>query len=1014
MKIANQAISNYQFTLVIFLLLVLSGVVSFLTMPRSEDPQIAPGGTSVIAVYPGANPADMEELLVDPIETKINELDDIKRINSFCTDGLCVTDVEFHADVDMDETYSRFVQKVNSIRPDLPQDLLDLRIVRWSLSDYVIILQLALLSDTATFQVLDEEAQRLEKLLEKVPGVKKVRLWGIPRREVRISMDLEKLAQNHIPLNRVIQAVQAANYNIPAGYIDAGSRRFNIKTSGSFQSIDQIKDTIIHAYGDKVVHLRDVAEVFFSHQDDLYHTRVRGHRGIFVTVNQKDKTNIFRVMEDIDRRLDEFREKLPPSISLEKVFDQSSSVSRRLNTFFMNLLQGLILVGIVILLSLGLRASFIVILAIPVSIFVSLGFVDLSGYGLQQMTIAGFVISLGLLVDNAIVVTEVISRFIAKGHSRVEAAVKGTSQVGWAVVSSTATTVLAFFPIAMLGYTTGDYIRSMPITVIFTLSASLLIALTLTPFLSSRLITAASFQRQSAVRRLLNWLIARTYSPALSRALKRPKSILALVVLLFAGSLFLFRFVGISFFPKAEKPQLVININTPEGSSLQHTDEAARRVEAILESTPRVITYASTIGRGTPQIHYNIDSKEPTASFAQIFLELDISDYRQVEGLIGSLRGQFRNFPGARIAIKELEQGPPVEAPIAIKVLGENLDILGRIARDVEDIFLSTPGTVNVENPQKAVRTDLRIRINRTKAGLLGIPIAEIDRTVRAGINGIPISRYRDKEGKEYDIVARLPLRGQSRISDLDRIYVNSLSGAAVPLSQIAGVEFESSSQEIDHFNFDRAVTITADVEAGFSVDVVTTDIIERLEAYNWPKGYRYYISGQRESQEESFGGMGRAVIIALVAIFAVLVLQFKSFSQPLIVFTAIPLALIGSILALLLTGNSFSFTAFIGLTSLVGIVVNNSIILVDYTNKLRAGGKSILEALKEAGETRFIPIILTTATTIGGLLPLTLRGGTLYAPMGWTIIGGLIVSTFLTLVVVPVLYTLYTPKHLK
>ena len=1013
MKIAKLAIHNYQFAIVIIFLLVLSGVVSFLSMPRSENPQMAPPGTSVIAIYPGASPTDIEELLIDPIESKINEMDDIKRINSYCKDGLGITAVEFHTEADMDETYSQIVQKINSIRGDLPEDIMDLSIRRWNMSDFVIILQLALLSETAPYTVLDEEARRLEKHLEKVPGVKKVKRWGIPEREVRIALDLERLAQIGIPMSQVIIAVQAANFNIPGGHIDAGARRFNIKTSGSYESVDQIKDTIIHVYGEKVVYLRDVADVHFTHKDDLYFTRVKGRRGIFVTVNQKDETNIFEIMGVINEQLNIFQKKLPASITMEHVFDQSKSVSTRLSTFFMNLLQGLILVGIVVLAAVGLRASIIVILAIPISIFISLGFVDFSGYGLQQMTIAGFVIALGLLVDNAIVVTEVISRFMAKGFNRIEAAVKGTSQVGWAITSSTATTVLAFFPMVMLGYTTGDYIRSMPITVIFALSASLLVALTLTPFLASRLLSAESSRRESAVRRLLNWLITTSYKPALIRALKRPKTLLGLVLVVFAASLFLIPLIGVSFFPKAEKPQIVINIDTPEGSSLDRTDAAARLVESILDEVPQIITYATTVGRGNPQIHYNIDSKEPTANHAQIFVELNISHYREIEGLIGSLREKFRTFPGMSIAIKELEQGPHVEAPVAIKILGENMDSLGRIARDVEDLFLAVPGTVNVENPQKATRTDLRLRINRAKAGLLGIPIVEIDRTIRAGIAGVPISKYRDKEGKEYDILVRLPLEDKVRVSDLDRIYVNSLTGAAVPLRQIASLEFQSSLLEIDHFNFDRCATITSDVEPGFSVDDVTSRIISKLDDYSWPQGYRYYVSGQKESQEESFGSMGRAVIIALIAIFAVLVLQFRSFAQPLIVFTAIPLALIGSILALLMTGYSFSFTAFIGLTSLVGIVVNNSIILVDYTNKLRGAGKSVFEALIEAGETRFIPIILTSATTIGGLLPLTLRGGTLYAPMGWTIIGGLMVSTFLTLIVVPVLYTLYTPKNI-
>jgi len=1012
MKLPQLAITNYQFTITLILLLVISGVVSFITMPRSEDPQVAPSGTSVIVLYPGANPADMEQLVVDPIEEKINELDDIKRIESLCGDGLGVTEVEFHSGTDMDETYSKLVQKVNSIRNDLPEDIMELKIQRWLMSDFVIIFQIALISETASYKLLDDEAEQLKKTLEKVYGVKKVKKWAIPEQEVRVSLDLEKLSQKRITMNQVSAAIKTSNYNIPGGNIDIGSKRFNLKTSGSFQSLEEIRNTIVHTYGEKVVFLKDIADVRFDYEDNLYLARANGKRAIFVTVNQKEGTNIFQVMEKINQKIETFQEKLPSSISLYTVFDQSESVSRRLNSFFKNLLQGLILVGVVVLLAIGFRASIIVILAIPISIFISLGFVDLSGFGLQQMTIAGLVIVLGLLVDNAIVVTENISRFKKMGHSNQTAAVKGTSQIGWAIISATVTTVLAFLPIALMGYTTGDYIRSMPVTVIYALLASLLIALTLTPFLSSRFLKVEKNYKESKIRKLLNYLIENPYRKTLNFSLSHPKLMIFLVIGVFFISLSLFPLVGVSFFPKAEKPQLIINIDTPEGSSLEKTNAVTLHVEAVLKEQDEIKKFASSIGRGNPQIHYNVESKELTVSHAQVFMELKENNLKKTSKLISDLRRKFENYPGAQIEVKEIEQGPPVEAPVAIKILGENMDKLGEIALDVEKIFLSTPGTVNVYNPQKFPKTDLHIRINRAKAGMLGIPIVEIDRTIRASIAGFPVSKYRDEEGKEYNIVVRLPFVKKPKPEDLDRIYVTSLSGASVPLKQIASIVFQSSPKQITHYNFDRAVTITADVETGYSTDKVTRSIIAQLDQYQWPKGYEYYVAGQMESRQESFGGMGKAIIIALIAIFAVLVLQFKSFSQPLIVFTAIPLAIIGSIFALLITGNSFSFTAFIGLTSLVGIVVNNSIILVDYTNKLRAGGKTLTAALKEAGETRFVPIVLTTATTICGLLPLTLQGGTMYAPMGWTIIGGLLVSTFLTLIVVPVLYCLFTPKN--
>jgi multidrug efflux pump subunit AcrB len=1010
MKISDLAISNYQFTIILILLLVISGIVSLVTMPRSEDPATTPPGTNIIVIYPGASPTDMEQLVVDPVEEKINELDDIKRIESISADSLAVTAVEFHSGVDMDDTYSKLVQKINSIRSDLPIEITTLDIQRWMMSDYVIILQLALISETASFRELEDEAERLEKLLEKIYGVKRIKIWAIPEQEVRVSLDLEKLSQKKISMNQIIAAIQSSNFNIPGGNIDIASRRFNIKTSGSYESLEEISNTIVHAYGEKVVFLKDIADIRFDYEDNVYLARTNGKRCVFVTVNQKEGTNIFQVMDGVRIKLTEFQEKLPSSISLYTVFDQSESVSNRLSSFLNNLLQGLVLVGIVVFLAVGVRASVIVMLAIPISFMISIGFIDLSGYGLQQMSIAGLVIVLGLLVDNAIVVTENITRFMRMGHPKIKAAVEGTRQIGGAIISSTLTTILAFLPIAMMGYTTGDYIRSMPMTVIYTLSASLLVALTLTPFLSSRFLEVN--HRESPFRRFLNFMIAKTYKPTLNFALNRPKTTIFFIFCVFCFSLFMFQFVGISFFPKAEKPQIIINIDTPEGSSLQKTDAAARYVESVLERREEVKKYAVNVGRGNPQIHYNIESRELMVNHAQVFIELVKYDFKFIENLVRELRTEFDVFPGAKIEIKEIEQGPPVEAPIAIKFMGENMDILRKIARDVEGIFLATSGTVNVNNPQKTTIVDLHIQINRAKAGMLGVPMVEIDRTVRASIAGMPVSQYRDKEGNEYNIVVRLPFEDEQKPEDFDRITITSLTGAHIPLNQISSISFKSSPKQIDHFNFDRTVTITSDVEIGYSTDRVTRSIIAKLDEYQWPKGYRYYVSGEMESQQESFSGMGKAIVIAMIAIFAVLVLQFRSFSQPVIVFVAIPLAVIGSIFALLLTGNSFSFTAFIGLTSLVGIVVNNSIILVDYTNKLHTQGKSIIDSLKEAGETRFVPIILTTATTIGGLLPLTLRGGTMWGPSGWTIIGGLMVSTFLTTIIVPVLYLMLTKKH--
>ena len=1008
MILPKLVIENHQFTNILIILLIMFGVVSFITMPRSEDPQVTPAGSNVIVILPGANPSDIEELIVDPIEEVINELEDIKDIKSIASDGLAVIRVEFLSGSDPDDKYSDVVHKVNSIRNQLPEEIVSIDINKWTITD-VQILQIALMSDSARYRIMEQELDRLKRILERVSGVQKVKTWAFPEQEIRISLDLEKMAHYALSLNHVINAIKGSNQNIPGGNIDIGSRRFNIETSGSYESIDQISNTIIRAVNGKIIYLKDIAEVRQTYEDLSYIARFKEKRAVFLTLSQKEGTNIFSVMSNIKDKLDPFRSQLPTGIEMEVVFDQSESVASRLNGFFINLLQGLLLVGIVVFAAIGFRASFIVILAIPISLMIGLGFVDISGYGLQQMTISGMVIALGLLVDNAIVVIENISRFVKLGYNRTEAAIAGTSQIAWAIVSATATTVLAFVPMMMMQNVTGDFIRSMPVTVIYTLSASLLVSLLLTPYLSKKYLNISAGDRETPLRKLLNTFITTQYRMSLNFALLRPKRVLLGVIVIFILSLTLFPFIGISFFPKAEKPLFIINIDLPEGSSFDRTTEVAKSVESELGKHNGIVDFATNIGHGNPRIYYNVMPKTNTSNHAQILVKLKKYDNDLFSPLVNDLRKTFSTFPGVKIEIKEFEQGPPVEAPIAIRILGENLNTIKQIARDVEQAIRSTPGAINIHNPLATSRIDVKVEVNREKAALLGVPISEIDRTVRASMTGMSISKYRDLEGKEYDIIIRLPFQDKTRFEDFNHIFVTSLNGSQIPLKQLASIMFSTSPQEITHFSLERSVTITADVKSDLSVNEITMEIIEKLNKYQWPKGYQYGVGGELESREESFGGMMQAVIVALIGIFAVLVLQFRSYSQPLIVFSAIPLAIIGSIIALLLTRNTFSFTAFIGLTSLLGIVINNSIILVDYTNQLRRNGKDIISALKEAGETRFIPIVLTSATTVGGLLPLTLGGGTLWAPMGWTIIGGLIVSTFLTLIVVPVLYKLYT-----
>jgi len=1018
LKLPKHALSHYQFTLIGIILLVFMGISSYLTMPRTEDPPVTIPGAGIIVIHPGTNPVDLEQLIADPIEKAVNELDDIKRIETKLMDGVASINVEFTFNTDADEKYNEVVRQVNSIQNELPENIYSINIQQWTSSD-VSILQLAFVSDSLDYAIMEKEADQLKNEIEGVKGVRNVKLHACPEEEVRVSLDIEKMALMNIPIEQVADAIKSNNANIPGGSVKMGGRNFSIKSSAAYNHLDEIKNTVVGFKEGKIIYLKNIASINMDYEDQNYIAKFNSNKAIFLTVNQKEGFNIFDIWESLETIIEEYKKHLDEDIELKTVFNQSHSVDKRINGFMNNLVQGIILVGLVIFLSLGRRASLIVILAIPFSILIGLGFVDLTGFGLQQISIAALVISLGLLVDNSIVIVENIERFIRNGHNRYEAAIKATSQLGWPIVSATTTTLLAFIPIIMMPDKAGKFIQSLPVTVVFTLAASLLLALTFTPLMASYLLKAEEkFKKNkkepiNKLQRSLEAVIQGPYKKTLHKALLNKKLVIIIAsIALGISVLIFFRFVAISFFPKTEKPQFMIKIITPEGSNINHTEKAAQYVEKILDTIPQIDFYATNIGHGNPRIYYNQFPKKYAQNQAEFFVQLKEYNYIEFKSLINSLRDELSTLPFARAEVKEFEQGPPIEAPLVIKITGTNNDMLKKIADSVELMVNQTLGVINIDNAVSKDKTDLYININKDKAGMLGVPVARINQTIRTCINGNNVSKFRDEDGNEYDIVLRLPFKDRIQMQDLKAIKVQSLSGRFIPLLQLAKIEFKRSPGVITHYNLNKSAAITGDIANGHTLDDVISQLKPQLDNYPWPRGYDYKFTGELESRRESFGGIGNAGVIALIAIFAVLVLQFRSFTQPLIVFTAIPLAVIGSVLALAITGYPFSFTAFIGLISLIGIVVNNSIILVDYTNQLLLEGKKLQESIIEAGQTRFTPILLTTLTTIGGLLPLTLQGGSLWAPMGWTIIGGLLVSTLLTLIVVPVLFSYLTKKE--
>jgi multidrug efflux pump subunit AcrB len=629
----------------------------------------------------------------------------------------------------------------------------------------------------------------------------------------------------------------------------------------------------------------------------------------------------------------------------------------------------------------------------------------------------GFVNALGLLVDDSVVVVENITRHVREGMTPRAAAVAATRQITASVIGCTATLIFAFLPLLALPGSVGQFIRPMPMAIVFTIGASLLVSLTIVPFLGGVLLKPER-EHGNIFLRGLHWLIEGSYRRVLERAIARPWLTLAAALLLFGGSLALVPRIGFSLFPKAGMPQFMIRVETSEGASLAETDRAARFAERVLAGHPEIRRVATSVGKGHPRVYYNVSPEDQKANLADIFAELSTREPEHMAALYATLRAQLAEYPGAKIELKEFENGPPLDAPIALRLLGEDQAALERTALEVEKVMAATSGTRDVRNPSRDRRTDLRVEIDRDKAALLGVQVPELDQAVRLALGGLVAGKYREDGAEEaYDIRVTLPRTTHGDASTnspgldvLDQLYLPSRSGGALPLGQVAQLRFEPTPAKLRHYNKERSVTVTAQVRDGFNTDRVTKQILARLDKQKLAPGVRLVPAGEIESRSESFGGLGLALLVAAFGVLSILVLEFRTFKSTLIVASVIPLGVIGGLVALYASGNSLSFTASIGFVALMGIEVKNSILLVDFTNQLRARGVALDAAIQQAGEARFIPILLTTLTAIGGLVPLVLERSSLYSPLALVILGGLVSSTLLTRVVTPVLYKLLAP----
>lgn len=1009
MKFIDYAVERWQITLVFFALLSAIGFAALIGIPRSVDPHFPSPFVVIVATKPGASAGDLEQSVARPIEDVLQGLDGIVATSSNTSDGVAVMTAEFSWEDDPEKHYDELVRDVSAIRSQLPSTIQRIEFRRTRTTESSVI-QFALVSESASFRRLDKIAMDLREKINAVPGVRGSRVWGLPEPEMRVAVDSGRMSELGLPISAVTDALRNAAADLPPGAVGSGDQRLNVETGGPFTSVATLSQVPVRSVATtgtgSAIRVADVAQIGWNYGERQHITRFNGKRAIWVTLTQKDNVNVLDVQKAALAVAQSFAKRLPPDVKLEVGFDQSRDISVKLAQLQRDFLIALGLV-LLTLLPLGVRASLVVMVSVPLCLMIGIAVLALAGFTLNQLAIAGFIIALGLLVDDSIVVTENIARHLREGAEREAAAIAGTKQIAVAVIGCTAVLMLAFLPLTFLPGGAGKFIRSLPVAVLGTVAASMLVSLTIVPFLASRLLKRDNKEHGNRALQVIQSGIHRFYAPMLHWSLERPWRAMAMASSITFSAFALIPQIGTSLFPPADAPYFLVEVAAPEGTAITQTDRAVAFVERELSREPLIKTVLGNVGRGNPQVFYNTREVDQRSNIGTVLAVLDSWDRKQGEALVARLQSRFAANPDARITIKIFTNGPPIAAPVAVYLTGPDLVVLKRLASEVEAMLHRIPGTRDIENPIAIDRLHLDLGVDPNREALLGVAPGAAQRAVRVALSGETAGRFRDAEGDSYNVVVRLPMVERQSVSALSQIYVPSLSGGSVPLLQLATPKLVSEPAAINRYRQQRSVTLSSQIQPGYLTSKINLAMVDGLNAMRMPDGYGYVVGGEANAAAQSFNGLGSIIALTIFGILAVLVVEFGRFRETLVVAGVIPLGMFGGIMALFLTGNSFSFTAVIGFIALIGIEIKNSILLVDFTTQLREQGMGLRAAIERAGEVRFLPVLLTSVTAIGGLLPLALSESGLYSPLAWVIIGGLVSSTLLSRVVTPVMYLL-------
>jgi hydrophobe/amphiphile efflux-1 (HAE1) family protein len=1027
MKITSGAIRKYPMIFAFMVIITVMGLDSYISLPRESAPDVTIPFINVVAPYPGTAPADMENLVTRKLERELKGLPDLKEMTSSSFYGMAIITMEFTDKVDMSDALQKVRDRVDVAKPELPEDTRDdLVIMEISASDWPI-MQVNLAGDVDLF-LLKKAGEDLQETLEQIPGVLSVDLFGGIENEVQVMVDPERLDFYGLGLPDVQDAIALQNLTIPGGRLALGQFDYKVRVPGEVEHVEEILDFVVNPGVEPPVYIRDVATVTFGIKDRETISRVNGHDAVTLSIKKRAGENIIDIADLVRTTLDEMAPTFPAGTEVSVVGDQSDDIRTMVHELENNIISGLILVVAVLFLFLGFTNSLFVGVAIPFSMLITFVIMRAFGMTLNMVALFSLILALGMLVDNAIVIVENIFRHRGQGKNSNDASRDGAHQVSAAVIASTLTTVCAFGPLAFWPGIMGGFMKWLPITVVITLVASLVVALVFNPVLCARFLRKP--REGGGSTRLGDALMGfglRTYQPTLEWALRHKAiTLVSMVVLFIVMNVLYARFNhGVELFPDIDPNVAQVVIEAPSGTRIELTDAYTRQCEDQVAEIGDLVAYNASVGVAVNGMGTGDSAPSNKALVMMEFVD-NIERSRSSVDALEELRGRVADVTGATVTVEKREEGPPTGKPVNIEISGHDFDVLGRLAKEIREEIRGIPGLVNIMDNYDNELPEIRVRADIEKAARYGLRTFDVASTIRTALHGSEVAKFRRGED-EYDITVRYQDGFRRKVEDLENATI-FYEGKAVPVSAFATTEFTTSLAAVSRIDGQRVVTVSADAAAGYNGNALLAQVQDLLAEYDLPAGYHLDYTGESEDQEEAQAFLGDAFAVAIMLILLVLVSQFGSVTQPLIIIVSVMLSLIGVLAGLLVTGTAFGIIMTgVGVISLAGIVVNNAIVLLDYMNQLRERGLELEEAIVRAGLTRFRPVVLTAVTTILGLIPLTtglsldfarLMDGDLarfvviggessqwWGPMGIAVIWGLAVATFLTLIVVPVMY---------